>query len=349
MDRPPAARHAFIESVCGEDDTLLAEVKELIEHYSSAEDALTKTRTTHRITGRPEIEQVDLRTDSGRTVGTCRLDGKLPEDGLFERWATRRHDEGPPAVLSLARERLSLDEARRVGVHAESLLRLDHPGLPRVLEAGTVDLGRGPEAFFLVEQAEGTAFPEDATDSSTERRRRIEHLIAICDAVQELHFSGLLHGRITTDRCVITEDGGGRLTGPGLLAAVARAVPESAAARELRDTDGAPERPVLSPLALDGRVDVFDLGRIIQLWTAGTTGPLASHLNAIAAIATSHDRQDRYRSAGELGDALRNALAPEATSADSSSTLVAGLSPITRIALLVLSGVLGFTLGALLL
>lgn len=348
MDRPPAARHDFIESVCGEDDTLRSEVQELLEHYSSAEDALTQTRTTHRITGRPEIEQVDLRTDSGRTVGTCRLDGKLPDDGLFEQWATRRNSEGPPAILSLARSRLSLDEARRVGVHAESLLRLDHPGLPRVIEAGTVDLGRGPEAFFLVEHIEGAPLPEGAASSISDLGRRVEYLVDVCDAVQELHFSGLLHARISADRCVVTEDDRVRLIGPGLLAAVARAVPESVAAIELREADGAPERPILAALALDGRVDVFDLGTIIRTWLADMVGPLADQLRIISTKATSHDRQDRYRSAGELGDAIRFALSPHAHNGDDGMTLTDGLSPILKIALLTLSAVVGFTVGVLL-
>ena len=348
MDRPPAARHDFIESICGEDDTLRSEVQELLDHYSSAEDALTQTRTTHRITGRPEIEQVDLRTDSGRTVGTCRLDGKLPDDGLFEQWATRRNSEGPPAILSLARSRLSLDEARRIGVHAESLLRLDHPGLPRVLEAGTVDLGRGPEAFFLVERAEGDPLPEGAASSSADLARRVEYLVDVCDAVQELHFSGLLHGRIATDRCVVTEDGRVRLIGPGLLAAVARAVPESAAAKELQEAKGAPERPVLAALALDGRVDVFDIGTIIRTWLTDIIGPLADQLRIIAAKATSHDRQDRYRSAGELGDAIRGVLSPETHTGGNAMAQADGLSTIIKIALLTLSAVVGFAVGVLL-
>ena len=170
----------------------------------------------------------------------------------------------------------------------------------------------------------------------------------MCDAVQELHFSGLLHGRISADRCVVTEDDRVRLIGPGLLAAIGRAVPESAAAIELREADGAPERPILAALALDGRVDVFDLGIIIRIWLADMSGPLADQLRIISTKATSHDRQDRYRSAGELGDALRCALSPHAHNGDDGMTLTDGLSPILKIALLTLSAVMGFTIGVLL-
>jgi hypothetical protein len=347
LDRPPSSRAAFIETTCGEDAELRDEVTEMLAHYACAEDALTKTRTTHRISGRPEIEQVDIRTDTGRTVGTCRLDGRLPDDGLFERWATRRQGEGPAAVLSLARQRLSLDDARQVGLHAEMLLRLDHPGLPRVLEAGTVDLGRGPEAFFLVERIDGEPIAERSAASTGDLRRRVEQLIPLCDALQELHFHGMFHGRLTASRMLTQDQGGLRLADPGLLASLARAIPDSAAAEKLRDYGGAPERPVLSPLSLDGRVDVFDLGRLIQQWIEGHDGPLAGELRAIADKAILHDRQDRFRSAGELGDRLQNALVPPAHDA-SAVAHATKLTPLAVTLIVATAAAAGLALGIVL-
>lgn len=344
LDRPPSSRTAFIETTCGEDSQLRDEVTEMLAHYACAEDALTKTHTTHRISGRPEIEQVDIHTDTGRTVGTCRLDGRLPDDGLFERWGTRRQGEGPAAVLSLARQRLSLDDARQVGLHAEMLLRLDHPGLPRVLEAGTVDLGRGPEAFFLIERIDGEAIAESRAASTGDLRRRIELLLPLCEALQELHFHGLFHGRLAPSRIRTQDKGELRLTDPGLLASLARAIPDSAAAEKLRDYGGAPERPVRSPLSLDGRVDVFDLGRLIERWIEGHDGALAVELRRITDKATSHDRQDRYRSAGELGDQLQAVLAPPARGRDDDDQL-GGLTPLTATLLLIVTAAAAFALG----
>jgi hypothetical protein len=344
LDRPPSSRAAFIDSTCGEDEQLKEEVNEMLAHYACAEDALTKTRTTHRISGRPEIEQVDIRTDTGRTVGTCRLDGKLPNDGLFERWGTKRQDDGPAAVLSLARQRLSLDDARQVGLHAEMLLRLDHAGLPQVLEAGTVDLGRGPEAFFLVERIDGEPLADSRATSTGDLRRRIEHLIPLCEALQELHFHGLFHGRLTPSRIITQDKGEWRLSDPGLLASLARAIPDSAAAEKLRDYGGAPERPVISPLSLDGRVDVYDLGRLLHSWIEGHEGSLAVELRVIANRATSHDRQDRYRSAGELRDHLSTVLTPTTHDGDLGDSL-GGLKSMAATILIAVTAVAAFALG----
>ncbi len=345
MDRPPAARVAYVETACGEDETLQAEVRELLDHYSSAEDALTQTRTTHRISGRSDVEQVDLRTDTGRTVGTCRLDGRLPDDGIFERWATRRSGDGPPAILSLARQRLSVDESRRVGLHAESLLRLDHPGLPRVLEAGTVDLGRGAEAFFLIEQIDGTPLPEGPSPSTTDLRRRVESLVSMCDAVQELHFHGLVHGSVSAARCLITDDGAARLDDPGLLAILARATPESSAEKLFRDLGGAPERPVLATQAIDGRMDVYELGAMLAGWTTNLDGPFVARLNGIARQATSHDRQDRQRSAGAMGDDLRAVLTPPSGTDAIHDEASAGISPLAAAILITLAAAAAFAAG----
>ncbi|MDG2478183.1 MAG: hypothetical protein P8M32_09890 [Phycisphaerales bacterium] len=344
LDRPPSSRAAFIEATCGEDEQLREEVNEMLAHYAYAEDALTKTRTTHRISGRPEIEQVDIRTDTGRTVGTCKLDGKLPDDGLFERWGTRRQGEGPAAVLSLARQRLSLDDARQVGLHAEMLLRLDHPGLPQVLEAGTVDLGRGSEAFFLVERIDGEPIADSPATSTGDLRRRIEHLVPLCEALQELHFHGLFHGRLTPSRIITQDKGEWRLSDPGLLASIARAIPDSAAAEKLRDYGGAPERPVMSPLSLDGRIDVFDLGRLLNIWIEGHDGSLAIGLRAIANRATAHDRQERYRSAGEFGDHLKSILTPSTSDGDLDDSL-AGLTSMAATILIAVTAAAAFALG----
>lgn len=281
-------------------------------------------------------------------VGTCRLDGRLPDDGLFERWATRRSGEGPPAVLSLARQRLSVDESRRVGLHAEALLRLDHPGLPRVLEAGTVDLGRGAEAFFLIEHVEGTPMPEGPSPSTADLRRRVESMAAMCDAVQELHFNGLIHGRLSPARCVVTDDGGTRLIDPGLLAMLARATPESSAEEAFRALGTAPERPALSTQALDGRVDVYELGTMLRVWTSDLDGPVVDRLNEIAGKAMSHDRQDRHRSAAAFGDDLRAVLAPASAADGPAATGPTGVSPLAAAVLITLAAAAAFAAGVVL-
>lgn len=348
LDRPPSSRLAFIESACGEDVELRCEVEHLLDHYSSAEDALTRTHTTHRISGRSDVEQVDLRTDTGLTVGTCRLDGQLPDDGMFERWATRQSDDRPAAVLALARQRLSTEDTRRVSLGAEHLLRLDHPGLPRVLEAGTVDLGRGPEGFFLIELVEGTSLADGAASSTAELRRRMEQMTEVCDAVQELHFRGLTHGRLTPARMVICDSGIARLTDPGILAALATAIPDSAAAEQIRSIPGAPERTILAPISLDSRIDVFDLGSLLLRWCGELTGPVADQARSIALRATAQDRADRFRGAGDLGDALDQLLNPDRAGSTAGSTASTRLTPLATAMLLAVAAAVGFTLGAML-
>ena len=349
LDRPPAGRTAFIESVCGDDDDLRSEVLELLQHYSSAEDALTRTRTTHRISGRPDIDRVDLQDVGERTIGTCKLDGRLEDDELFERWATLGSEDRPPAVLWLARQRLAVDNARRVALLAERLLRLEHAGLPRILDAGTVDLGRGPEAFFLTERVEGDSLPDNAATSNTELRRLVTKLLPVCDALQELHFQGLLHGRVTLDGIIATDDGSFRLIEPGLLASLAHAVPDSAAAEHLTSFKGAPERPVLSLSSLDARVDVFDIGMILRTWCGDLSGPLPDRLRDIADRASKHDRQNRFRGAGEIVDAIQPLLEPSGSQNDRGSMGQSRLTPLTVSIMVAVAVAAGFTLGAFLL
>ena len=349
LDRPPASRGGFVDSVCGEDEELRDEVRQLLKHYASAEDALTRTQATHTFSGSSEQGRVDLHTGTGGCVGTCRLEGRLPDDGLFERWSTVREEGAQPTTLLLARQRLTLEDARRVSIHAEALLRIEHPGLPRVVEAGTVDLGRGPEAFFLIRRIEGTPIPSAPATTVAQLRQRLEWIVQACAAIQELHLHGLVHGRLDTSRILVLDDAHVMLTGPGLLHTIAAAVPSSPAAETIREASGrAPERLSMAPQYLDGRSDVFDLGRILQIWCEGLDTPLAGAVNATANRATSHDRNQRHRSAGELGDELAAVLKPQpiATAVDLPGSR---LTPVSMAIIALVAAVAGFSLGAVLL
>lgn len=345
LDRPPTSRKAFIDAACGQDEDLRSEVSDLLAHYASAEVALAPSLATHTIGGSRASGPLELQVTAGATVGTCRLEERLPDDDLFECWATTRQDGQTPAVLALARQRLDPDEARRVALRAEGLLHLDHPGLPRVLEAGTVDVGRGPEPFYLIEHIQGEPLAAGRASSSSDLRRRLEHLVQACDALQELHQRGLFHGRLDATRIRVVEGGVTRIGEPGLLAAVATAVPDSEAAAMLQTAPGrAPERSALAPVDLDGRTDVFDLGSTVNRWIEQREGALAQQVRPIADRAVSVDRQDRWRSAGALADALRAVLDPSPE--DAASATSQGRVSVLVTSLLVLgAAVIGFLVG----
>lgn len=348
MDRPPASRQDYVEAACGNDDDLRDEVQQLLKHYASAEDALTKTQATHTFTGSGEQGHVDLHAGTGGRIGTCRLEGRLPDDGLFERWSTVREEGEQPSTLLLAHQRLTLEDARRVVIHAEALMRIDHAGLPRVLEAGTVDLGRGPEAFFLIRRMDGTPLPSAPAPNVGQLRHRLGCWTQACDALQELHQHGLVHGRLDAGRMLVSDDQQVSLTSPGLLQTLAAAVPGSPAADTIREAAGrAPERLSMPAASLDARCDVFDLGRILQVWCEGLEGPLAEAVRSVASRATSHDRNQRHRNAGELSDAVKDVLDPPATAADP-ATVDTRLTPISIAIITLLAAVAGFSLGALL-
>ncbi|MCH2142961.1 MAG: protein kinase [Phycisphaerales bacterium] len=349
MDRPPASRQDYVDSACGSDDDLRHEVQQLLNHYASAEDALTKTQATHTFTGSGEQGHVDLHTGTGGRIGTCRLEGRLPDDSLFERWSTVREEGEQPSTLLLAHQRLTLEDARRVVIHAEALLRLDHPGLPRVLEAGTVDLGRGPEAFFLIRRADGSPLASAPATNLGQLRHRLGLLAQACEALQELHQHGLVHGRIDASRILVSDDNDVCLTSPGLLQTLASAVPGSPAAETIREAAGrAPERLAMAAAYLDARCDVFDLGRILQVWCEGLDSSLADQIKRIATRATSHDRNQRHRNAGELSDDLKNVLNPTVEVTDAGTT-ESRLTPMSIGIIALVAAVAGFSLGALLL
>ncbi|MDP6479921.1 MAG: hypothetical protein QGI75_07735, partial [Phycisphaerales bacterium] len=70
----------------------------------------------------------------------------------------------------------------------------------------------------------------------------------------------------------------------------------------------------------------------------------AVELGRIADKATAHDRQDRYRSGGELGDQLQSVLSPPDRGSEMNDPL-SGLTPLTATLLMVIIAAAAFVLG----
>ncbi|MBX3743787.1 MAG: serine/threonine protein kinase [Verrucomicrobiae bacterium] len=105
-----------------------------------------------------------------------------------------------PAVVSAQSLERSLDEVRLLG-------RLRHPGIVRVFDAGYhEDPVRGPLPYFAMELVDGQALDRWAGAVGDDRKRKLEVMVAVCEAVQAAHDRHIVHRDLKPANILVGSD-----------------------------------------------------------------------------------------------------------------------------------------------
>jgi serine/threonine protein kinase len=79
---------------------------------------------------------------------------------------------------------------RRFETERQSLARMEHPNIARVLDADTDDHGR---PYFVMEYVPGIPITRFADQNHLTIRQRLELFIKLCDAIAHAHTKAILH------------------------------------------------------------------------------------------------------------------------------------------------------------
>ncbi len=240
--------------------------------------------------------------DVGERVGRFTIRGALAAGGSGTVYEAEQDLPRRVVALKLMRAGVLSDraQARFLG-EAETLARLEHPGIAHVYEAGLhegqpyIAMELVPDAATLTEHATGLDLPA-----------RLTLLAEACDAVHFGHVRGVVHGDVKPANLLV-RDGHVKVVDYGIAEA-------EGAARDI--VAGTPaymspeQRDATQPL--DARSDVYALGVVL----GELLGPAApSDVRAVVARATAPRQRDRYASAAALADDLRRFMAHEPVTA----------------------------------
>jgi serine/threonine protein kinase len=200
-----ADRDVYLDSACGNDRELRAEVELLL-----AKDNGPSLR-------RPAadlLESIAPQFVSGQMLAQYRVEAKLGEGGMgavYRAYDTKLRRT--VAVKVLAPGRLGDPESgQRLIREARAASALNHPNIVTVYEIGSE---RGVY-FIAMEYVEGRPLSAVIPSKGLPLARALDYAIAIADALARAHAAGVIHRDLKPANIMVTDDGRVKLLDFGL-------------------------------------------------------------------------------------------------------------------------------------
>lgn len=326
-------RKAFVARRCDGDEALRDEVLSLLAH-DAEEDAYLDARPGAGGV-REALAGLDAELPAGARLGPWIVRSAIASGGMGTVYRAERADQSfrKTVAVKLIRGGLDSDELlARFENERRVLAELDHPGIARLLDAGTAEGGR---PYFVMEYVRGRAIDVHAREERLGRRARIELFLAVCDAVHAAHQALVVHRDLKPDNVIVTPEGvpklidfgiakvldrGERLAGdartlgPSRVMTPAYASPEQIRGERVSTASDVYSLGVLLYELLTGRRPIdFDDVRVGELERAAherTPEPsgLPRDLDTIVGKALHKAPERRYASAAQLAEDLRRHL-----------------------------------------
>lgn len=332
IEIPKADREGFVSRTARNDDGLIAEVMQLLEHHDHPAAAL---RTVVERGERPYMAPPPA------NLGRYSLHELIGEGSTGRVFLATQ--EGPKRTVAVKLLRAGFQSndraADRFLREAELLARMDHPGIARVYESGIASLPGGAQAYIVMEHVPGLPLNRYAAAHDLTIPKKIELIAAVCDAVAYSHAHGILHRDLKPSNVLVDDRGSPRLIdfglaftlhdehgtqptlAPEIVGTLAYMSPEYASGL----IHGSPTSDVYSlgvmayellsgrrPLEIDG-LTIWEAMRVIRehriLPLCAITPRCGVDLDLVIRTALQTEPRDRYQTAADLAADLRRILA----------------------------------------
>jgi serine/threonine-protein kinase len=205
LDADPDDPSAWLETRCGDEPALRAEVESLFRAYEegvlSGDDAAGDWMAEENGLGRPG----DAPPAQGQQVGAYRLVEEVGVGGMSVVYRAERADaayERDVAVKLLQRRLHSGDAEQRVRAERQVLASLDHPGIAELLDGGVTEGGR---PYLVMELVDGTPITDYAEQKDLGLDARLDLLEQVLEAVEAAHRQLVVHRDLKPSNVLVTE------------------------------------------------------------------------------------------------------------------------------------------------
>jgi eukaryotic-like serine/threonine-protein kinase len=300
-----ASREAFLRDSC-DDPELRREVASLVESHERA-GSFIQGSALERAPALAVLDGVDV--PQGALLGAYRVGGVVGRGGMGAVYRAVRADDQYEKEVAVKIVRRGMDTEfvlARFRGERRILARLDHPGIARLLDAGTAPDGR---PFFVMEYVQGRPIDRYAADQGLDVRRRLELFREVCAAVQYAHRSLVVHRDLKPSNVLVTAEGTPKLLDFGIAKLLDPGTDAEATATALRlmtTEHASPEQ--IKGEAITTATDVYSLGVMLYILLAGRhpQGALPLSRTEMARAICEEEPAPPSAAAGDAG--LRRAL-----------------------------------------
>lgn len=210
-DLPHGEQPAFLQSACGTDSELMADVLAMLEEDAKSGSVLERglAPVASQLLGEP--------TDSPQAFpefGPYRVIRVLGEGGMGVVYLAERKDLRSLVAIKVLRDAW-LSPARRERFASEQcmLAQLNHPSIARLYDADALADGT---PWFVMEYVEGVPLTDYCSQHQCSIAQRLQLFRAVCDAVQYAHWQAVIHRDLKPSNILVKNDGSVRLLDFGI-------------------------------------------------------------------------------------------------------------------------------------
>src|SRR5213083_2889706 len=338
LDQEPDRVGAFLDAACEGDELLRRKVEALLASLQRA-GAFIETPVAGIATRITENGQVDLLV--GRTIGHYKISRRIGTGGMGDVYLATDMTAGRKAALKLLPEHFTSDAERlkRFQQEAHALVGLNHPNILTVYE-----IGEDHSTHYIAsELIEGETLRQRLEHGPMQLREAVDVAIQVASALVAAHETGIVHRDIKPENIMLRPDGYVKVLDFGIAKLAEQELPMTMPKDEallLVETNlgsilgtvryMSPEQAYGAPV--DKGTDIWSLGVVLYEMLTGhapfsgeTPGeamssilemeppPLTSYvahtpaeLQQIISKTLRKDRKERYQSAHELLEALKD-------------------------------------------
>ncbi|MDQ2736796.1 MAG: serine/threonine protein kinase, partial [Pseudomonadota bacterium] len=288
-------RQEFLDVACGDDPELRSEVDELLRLEAQADSWVADIRGDWRSIA------IDSLTP-GTRVGPYRILRLLGEGGMGSVYLAERADAAysqQVAVKVVQRSITASDALERFVRERQTLARLNHPGIARLLDGGVTSDGR---PYLVMEYVEGRLINQYCDEEELTVRERIALVIQICEAVQSAHQNLVIHRDLKPANILVTASGDPKLLDFGIAKWLDTASEESASTVQiLTPSYASPEQACHEPVST--ATDVYSLAALLFELLSGSLPHAIAGLPPHEAVRRLVEMEPRLASEAVLEEA----------------------------------------------
>jgi len=202
LRRQPDERRRFVNEVCGDDQTLLAEVESLLSSHDGAESFMERpavAEVAHM------IEIGTTKFETGKCFGHYEIIKQIGAGGMGEVYLARDKKLDRNVAIKILSKEFSQDESnlQRFVSEAKAASALNHPNILTIYEFDEAEDAR----FIVSEYIEGKTLREIIRASTLRLPKILEISIQITSALAAAHKAHLVHRDIKPENIMVRPDG----------------------------------------------------------------------------------------------------------------------------------------------